>query len=136
VHISLKNAWYKAPPSLANLQPLTNPGLHAAPEDFSSGPSTNKSEVQPDAGLADGDVVFGRSGVSVDWNRDTASLLDLAEQAGLAPEFSCRSGICNTCRCVIREGEVEYIEDPLDPPDAGEVLICSSRPKGRVVPDL
>ena len=40
--------------------------------------------------------------------------------------------------CVYRnsEGEVEYFEEPLEVPEAGHVLICCSRPKGRVVLDL
>ncbi len=30
-------------------------------------------------------------------------------------------------------GEVEYLEDPLDEPDAGCVLICCSKPKSSLV---
>jgi hypothetical protein len=33
-------------------------------------------------------------------------------------------------------GEVEYVTEPLDVPDPGCVLICSSRPKTNVVIDV
>ena len=61
---------------------------------------------------------------------------ELAEAAGLAPEFSCREGICNTCRTTVREGAVDYLVEPLTQPPAGQALICCSRPVGRVVLDL
>jgi len=34
------------------------------------------------------------------------------------------------------EGEVEYLEEPLDEPDDGHVLICCSRPKGDLVVEV
>ena len=89
------------------------------------------------AALSNGaDVVFLHSGISAQWSESAGSLLELAEQSGLALEFSCRSGTCNTCLCGIREGDVEYFEEPLQQPDPGAVLICCSRPRGRVVLEL
>ena len=41
--------------------------------------------------------------------------------------------ICHTCMCVLVEGEVDYLEDPLDESDPGCVLFCCSRPKTSVV---
>jgi len=35
--------------------------------------------------------------------------------------------------CALVEGEIEYLEEPLDPPDAGCVLICCARPRTSVV---
>ena len=68
------------------------------------------------------------------WNASFDSLLDLAEANGLSPDYSCRSGVCRTCACPLEEGEVEYVLEPLEPPDPGSVLICCSKPKtGRVV---
>ena len=81
-------------------------------------------------------VAFGRSGIQVPWTGEAPSLLDLAEDQGLAPEFSCRAGICSTCKTRLLSGEVEYFEEPLDPPGDGEVLICCSKPRGPVVLDL
>ncbi len=78
-------------------------------------------------------VTFARSGVTADWDPACESILDLAEQHGLNPDYSCRSGICHTCMCALVEGEVEYLEEPLDEPDSGCVLICCSRPKTSLV---
>ncbi|MCH9020413.1 MAG: 2Fe-2S iron-sulfur cluster binding domain-containing protein [Proteobacteria bacterium] len=33
------------------------------------------------------------------WDPDCDSILDLAEQHGLNPDYSCRAGICHTCAC-------------------------------------
>ena len=78
-------------------------------------------------------VRFARSGVTAGWDPACESILDLAERQGLTPDYSCRSGICHTCSCELVEGEVEYLEDPLDEPEPGCVLICCSRPKTSLV---
>lgn len=79
------------------------------------------------------EVTFSRSGVRANWNDSLESILDLAEANGLSPDYSCRSGICHTCMCELEDGEVEYTEEPLEPPDPGFVLICCSKPKSNVV---
>ena len=78
-------------------------------------------------------VSFARSDVSSNWNPSFGTILEMAEGLGLSPAYSCRSGICGTCMCKLIEGEVEYLEEPLDEPDDGHVLICCSRPKGDLV---
>ena len=123
----------RAPKSLSSLEFLTDPDARAIPEPaqrLSAAPATTSVEPSGDQ------VIFARSGVSAAWDDAAGSLLELAEAAGLNPDFSCREGICNTCRCTIREGAVEYTSEPLDPPPAGQVLICCSRPVGRVVLDI
>ncbi len=81
-------------------------------------------------------VTFARSGVTAAWDAACESILDLAERQGLTPDYSCRSGICHTCMCAVVEGEVEYLEEPLDEPEPGCVLICCSRPKTSLVIEL
>lgn len=81
-------------------------------------------------------VTFARSGVTANWDPSCGTILDLAEQQGLSPDYSCRSGICQTCLCELTEGEVEYLEEPLDEPRAGTVLICCSQPKTNLVIQL
>lgn len=90
------------------------------------------------AGRADGlHVGFARSQRSAVWDETVdTSLLALAERIGLDPPFSCRAGICNTCRTGLLEGEVDYLEEPLDPPGPGEVLLCCAKPQGSLVLDL
>ncbi len=81
-------------------------------------------------------IVFARSGLTVGWDPACDSILDLAESQGLNPDYSCRSGICNTCISELTEGEVEYLEEPLDEPDRGHVLICCARPKTSLVIEI
>lgn len=81
-------------------------------------------------------VTFRKSGRSVEWVEGAESLLSFVEGHGLAPEFSCRAGVCGTCKTGLVDGEVAYFEDPLDDPGAGQVLICCARPKGNLVLDL
>ena len=81
-------------------------------------------------------VTFRKSGRSVSWVDGAGSLLSFAESHGLAPDFSCRAGVCGTCKTGLIEGEVAYFEEPLDDPGAGQVLICCARPTCAVVLDL
>ena len=85
---------------------------------------------------SDIEVTFSKSGVKAHWNPSFESILDLAEANGLSPDYSCRSGICHTCMCEIEEGEVDYVLEPLDPPDEGSVLICCANPRTDVVVDV
>ncbi len=85
---------------------------------------------------SDIEVTFAKSGVRANWNPSFESILDLAQANGLSPDYSCRSGICHTCMVEMEEGEVEYVLEPLDPPDEGSVLICCSQPKTNVVVDV
>jgi ferredoxin-NADP reductase len=80
-------------------------------------------------------VTFKRLGRTVDWDPAFKSLLDFAEAQGLAPAFSCRAGICQTCSCACA-GNIRYVEDPLEVPSAGYALICCSIPDGHVELDL
>ncbi|MEE8548572.1 MAG: MOSC domain-containing protein [Alphaproteobacteria bacterium] len=81
------------------------------------------------------EVTFTRSGRTANWNPSFGTILDMAEGLGLNPPYSCRSGICHTCKCAIEYGEVEYVEEPLDPPEPGTALICCSKPKTNVSVD-
>ena len=59
------------------------------------------------------------------------SVLDAAERAGLELPFSCRAGICATCRTRITEGAAVMTHNiALEPweTDAGFVLCCQARP--------
>jgi ring-1,2-phenylacetyl-CoA epoxidase subunit PaaE len=58
-------------------------------------------------------------------------VLEAAEQAGLDLPFSCRAGVCSTCRTKVAQGSVEmaanYALEPWEV-EAGFVLACQSRP--------
>lgn len=81
-------------------------------------------------------VEFRKSGIKALWDGAAESLLTFAEAQGLSPEFSCRAGVCSTCKSQLVAGEVAYFEEPLDELGSGEVLLCCSRPKGSVVLDI
>lgn len=118
-----------AAPTIQALTFLTDPDAWS--EEAAEPADGTQSEAQ-----SQGDVTFKTSGVTAQWDGSSGSLLELAEDAGLDPEFSCRAGICNACKCDLVSGEVEYFEDPLVKPEAGKVLICCARPKGAVVLDI
>ena len=74
-------------------------------------------------------VRFVRSGVEAAWQPGEGNLLELAEEAGLAPAFGCRSGICGSCKTRMIGGNVDYLEEPLAPRAHDEVLLCCSVPR-------
>ncbi len=81
-------------------------------------------------------VSFTRSGLTVPWASRFSSLLEFAEACDVPVQWSCRTGVCHTCECALIGGTVQYEPDPLEPPAAGNVLICCSRPSGDVEIDL
>jgi ferredoxin-NADP reductase/phenylpropionate dioxygenase-like ring-hydroxylating dioxygenase large terminal subunit len=74
-------------------------------------------------------VKFARSGIETPWSPEDGTLLELAEEVGLAPAFGCRSGICGTCKTRIIRGAVQYLEEPLADRKEGEILLCCSIPR-------
>ena len=100
-------------------------------------PSGQGESTPTEAELVGGtQIAFARSGVTAGWDPSCGSILELAEKQGLNPDYSCRSGICNTCLSKLTEGEVEYFEEPLAEPDPGHVLICCARPKTSLVIEI
>jgi ferredoxin-NADP reductase len=76
-------------------------------------------------------VTFEPAGRTVPWDPACRTLLDFAEANGLAPPFSCRAGICATCRTAV-EGPVGYVDEPLEMPEPGYALLCCAVPRGPV----
>ena len=59
------------------------------------------------------------------------SVIDAAERAGLELPWSCRGGMCCTCRCRVAEGSAEMaVNYSLEPweVEAGFTLACQARP--------
>jgi ferredoxin-NADP reductase/predicted pyridoxine 5'-phosphate oxidase superfamily flavin-nucleotide-binding protein len=79
--------------------------------------------------LAPVPVIFKRSGIETTWDPSRGSLLDLAEAEGLQPDYSCRSGVCQTCATAVIAGEVGYVEPPMVDPESGMALLCSCHPR-------
>ena len=75
----------------------------------------------------------------VDGNRQTfrmgaddASILDAAKDSGMDLPYSCKGGVCSTCRCLLTKGEVDmalnYALEPWEL-EKGFILTCQSTPK-------
>ena len=105
-------------------------------------PMNVSSQRQPSAeptngNIEEAEIVFADSGKTLTWRDSDGSILEFAEANDINPPYSCRAGICGTCACKIREGEVDYQESPTAAIDEGSVLICISKPgTSRVVLDL
>ncbi|MET9125786.1 MOSC and FAD-binding oxidoreductase domain-containing protein [Streptomyces sp. NPDC004528] len=108
--------------------PAVNPGITDTPA---------VRPHQPAGPTATGPrVTFARSGLSTPWSPERASLLDLAEACDVPTRWSCRTGVCHTCVTPVVSGDAAYTTEPLEPPEAGTVLICCSRPTTEIVLDL
>jgi ferredoxin-NADP reductase/MOSC domain-containing protein YiiM len=81
-------------------------------------------------------VSFARSGLSVRWDAKYQSLLELAEACNVPVRWSCRTGVCHNCESGLISGSVKYDPEPLEPPAAGNVLICCSHPGENTVIDI
>lgn len=92
-----------------------------------------------DAEAAEARVTLIVDGVrrEIDFHRGQHSILDAGRAAGIDLPFSCKGGMCSTCRARLLEGEVKMAKNyALEPHEvaAGFVLTCQSYPlTGRVV---
>ena len=67
----------------------------------------------------------------IDFHAEQGNVLDAAAAAGLEVPFSCKSGVCCTCRAKLLEGEVRMARNfALEKHEvaAGFVLTCQSHP--------
>ena len=81
-------------------------------------------------------VTFVRSALEVAWDGRYPSLLDLADACDVPVGFGCRTGVCHNCESGLLAGEITYGPDPLEPPPAGRILVCCSRPVSDLTLDL
>lgn len=74
------------------------------------------------------DVKFSQSNQLAKWTPTKGSLLDFAEEQGIAVNSSCRSGVCGTCQTKLSKGKVNYTTEPVFEIEAGSCLLCISTP--------
>ena len=72
---------------------------------------------------------FRRSGRTLTWDGQDASLLDFAERHGVAVESGCRSGGCGSCETRLSsKASVQYEHAPDHDVAPGHCLLCVGRP--------
>ncbi|MGI9417621.1 MAG: 2Fe-2S iron-sulfur cluster-binding protein [Geminicoccaceae bacterium] len=102
--------------------------------------SASKAAVAAAAGGVTVEVILDGTRRRFPLNEQGETVLAAASRAGLDLPYSCKAGMCCTCRCKIVEGEAEMIQNySLEPweQDAGFTLACQTRPtSGMLVLDF
>jgi ring-1,2-phenylacetyl-CoA epoxidase subunit PaaE len=109
-------------------RPVGNVGRE---HDAAPGAAAPSAPARAQAMLATISVVMDGRRRSFPMAQSDASVLEAAERAGLELPFSCRSGICATCRARITDGAAVMTHNIALQPwetDAGFVLCCQARP--------
>jgi len=101
------------------------------PEVIDQGAPTLVDTPPVDTGLPDGEtaIVFRRAGRTVDAPAGQ-TVLEAAEDAGVAIPFECRAGICGQCKTPLVSGRVAMdVQDALSAADRarGLILACQAR---------
>ncbi|MCC6599937.1 MAG: phenylacetate-CoA oxygenase/reductase subunit PaaK [Crocinitomicaceae bacterium] len=81
--------------------------------------------------VCDVNIILDGQRVNFKMPMDGISILDAAQLQGMDVPFSCKGGMCCTCRAHLDEGQVEMeVNYALEPGelDAGFILTCQSRP--------
>lgn len=119
------------PPGLTLVAPAQTPAAqHTAIA--TSAPAT---AVAPMVGPATATVRFSKSNKIVPLQPDK-TVLETAESVGVPIDYSCRVGICGTCKVPLLEGKVAMeVEEGLPPEDKarGMILACQAKSVGNLV---
>lgn len=96
-------------------------------------PGSVPAPVQQPGDAAQAQVTIVRDGLArvVPFNAEDGNLLAAAARAGMDVPYSCKSGVCGTCRAKLKSGEVRMDRNfALEPADlaAGFILTCQSHP--------
>ena len=86
---------------------------------------------QVDAAVSQITVISDGRALAFDLPRNTQSILDAGNAQGAELPYSCKAGVCSTCKCKVIEGEVEMDSNhALEDYEvaAGYVLSCQAFP--------
>jgi ferredoxin-NADP reductase/MOSC domain-containing protein YiiM len=87
---------------------------------------------QPGTGSS---VTFSRSGLTVTFDHRFPHLLELAEACDVPVHWSCRTGVCQSCKTSLVSGDVSYDPAPVEDPGAGHVLLCCAKASSDLILD-
>ena len=103
-------------------------------------PASKNKKIAPDKIKRDegSEIIIKSDGRSFNFKLDFDSntILDAAIAEGADLPFSCKGGVCTTCRAKLIEGEVEMeVNYGLEPDEviAGFILTCQSHPRSKKV---
>lgn len=99
-----------------------------------------RAQLVDTSALTEVTVIMDGAHASFTMDRDKESILDAGLRAGIDMRYSCKGGVCSTCRCKLVEGKVEMdVNYALEDYEIarGFVLSCQSFPvTDRVVVDF
>ena len=102
------------------------------------GPNAVPPQPVEPGDAADCELTVIRDGIThaLHFHEEDGNVLDCAAKAGLDVPYSCKTGVCGTCRAHLDSGEVRmarnYALEQRDL-DAGFILTCQSHPISKVV---
>jgi ring-1,2-phenylacetyl-CoA epoxidase subunit PaaE len=118
-------------PAAAGVAAAANPTLSSAPPLAAPG-ATLIPTTRSAADTAEVTILMDGRRRSFAMKMDDETVLDAAAHAGIELPFSCRAGVCSTCRTKVVSGEVEMAQNyALEDweVEQGYVLACQSRVK-------
>jgi ferredoxin-NADP reductase len=122
-------------PAPASTAPAVPPPQAQAAPPASTTPAASPLPVPANQQVASATVTFSKSSRAAPLARGQ-TVLEAAEAAGVAIDYSCRVGICGTCMVPLREGAVTMeVEDGLPPEEKerGMILACQAKSEGDLV---
>ncbi|HLV76948.1 MAG TPA: FAD-binding oxidoreductase [Marinobacter sp.] len=124
------------PKGLMDLASQLLAGKNVAPDRIHSTFFAPPTPVVLDGDALGGQVRFTHSQVEAGSEGD-ANLLEIAEAAGLKPQYGCRMGICHQCSCRKTSGTVvNRLTGKVSGPGEESVQLCVSVPRGPVTLDV
>ena len=78
-------------------------------------------------------ILAGTDSQNVEFDSGCSSLLECLEQQKIDVPYQCREGYCGA---KLVEGSVKYNQEPLAFVREGEVLLCCSKPNGKITIEL
>lgn len=98
------------------------------PSSLTRNPDQGNIVAAPDKEAEESLIRFAKSGFEQRWKAGNATILEVAEEQGLNPEYGCRNGSCGSCATKLVSGSVAYRAQPKASHADDEVLICCAVP--------